>query len=220
LGTFLRLSVADAGIGMDQNVQRKIFEPFFTTKAVGKGTGMGLATVYGIVKQHHGWIEVDSTVGVGTTFTVYLPPAHGPVKKTDEAGTDLIRAETAQAHTIFIVEDEPALRGMSEKILRRLGYNVYTAQDGPEALKLWPQLRGKIDLLFTDMMMPGGMTGRELAEQLLQDWPSLKVIYSTGYTIDFGNPDVRLVEGANFLFKPYDASALTRIIKRAFEPAG
>jgi PAS domain S-box-containing protein len=220
LGTFLRLSVADAGVGMDQSVQRKIFEPFFTTKAVGKGTGMGLATVYGIVKQHHGWIEVNSSVGVGTTFTVYLPPAHGPVKKTDESGTDLIRAVTTQAHTIFIVEDEPALRSMSEKILRRLGYSVYTAQDGPEALKLWPQLQGKIELLFTDMMMPGGMTGRELAERLLQDSPNLRVIYSTGYTIDFGNPDVRLVEGANFLFKPYDASALTRIIKRAFEPAG
>jgi CheY-like chemotaxis protein len=141
------------------------------------------------------------------------------VKKIDESGTDLVRAATAQAHTIFVVEDEPALRGMSEKILRRLGYNVYAAQDGPEALRLWPQLQQKVEVLFTDMMMPGGMTGRDLAERLLKDRPDLKVIYSTGYTVDFGNPDVRLVEGANFLFKPYDASALTRIIKRAFEPA-
>lgn len=219
LGTYVKLSVTDAGVGMDQTVQRKIFEPFFTTKAVGKGTGMGLATVYGIVKQHHGWIEVNSKLGLGTTFTVYLPPAHGPVKKTTESGTDLIRAATTVSRTIFIVEDEPALRGMADKILKRLGYNVVTAQDGPDALRLWPQWQGKIDLLFTDMMMPGGMTGRELAERLLQDQPALKVIYSTGYTVEFGNPDLHLVEGANFLFKPYDATALTRIIKRAFDPA-
>jgi len=214
-GTFVKLSVADAGVGMDQTVRRKIFEPFFTTKAVGKGTGMGLATVYGIVKQHLGWIEVESTLGVGTTFMVYLPPAQGPVKKTFESGTDLIRAATNKSRTILVVEDEPALRGMAEKILKRLGYNVVTAQDGTDAVKFWPQLRGKIDLLFTDMMMPGGMTGRELAERLLKDQPGLPVIYSTGYTVDFANPDVKLVEGVNFLFKPYDATALTRIVKKA-----
>jgi len=217
LGTYVKLGVADAGVGMDQNVRRRIFEPFFTTKAVGKGTGMGLATVYGIVKQHQGWIEVESTVGVGTVFTVYLPPAHGPVKKTSEAGTDLIRATTSKPRTILVVEDEPALRLMAEKILKRLGYHVVTAQDGPAALRLWPEHKGKIDLLFTDMMMPGGMTGRELAERLVQDQPGLPVIYSTGYSVDFANPEVKLVEGVNFLFKPYDATALTRAIKKAVD---
>ncbi|MGA2244888.1 MAG: response regulator [Verrucomicrobiota bacterium] len=219
-GTFVKLSVADAGVGMDQNVRRKIFEPFFTTKAVGKGTGMGLATVYGIVKQHQGWIEVESTLGAGTVFMVYLPPAHGPVKKSFESGTDLIKATVTKPRTILIVEDEPALRGMAEKILKRLGYNVVTARDGPDALEIWPQMQGKIDLLFTDMMMPGGLTGRELAERLLHDQPGLPVVYSTGYSVDFVNPDVKLIEGVNFLFKPYDATALTRIVKKALGGTG
>jgi PAS domain S-box-containing protein len=217
LGTFVKMSVADTGVGMDQNVRRKIFEPFFTTKEVGKGTGMGLATVYGIVKQHQGWIEVESAVGLGTVFMVYLPPAHGLAQKTSESGTDLVRAATTKPRTILVVEDEASLRGMAEKILKRLGYTVVTAQDGPEAMRLWPQLQGKIDLLFTDMMMPGGMTGRDLAERLLRDRPDLPVIYSTGYTADFDNPDVKLVEGVNFLFKPYDATALTRAVRKALD---
>jgi CheY-like chemotaxis protein len=218
IGTFVKLSVADKGVGMDQTVRRKIFEPFFTTKAVGKGTGMGLATVYGIVKQHHGWIEVESQPGVGTVFKVYLPLAQGPVQKTAEGGTDLLRKATLKPRTVFIVEDEASLRGMAEKILKRLGYHVISAPDGPEALKLWPDLRGKIDLLFTDMMMPGGMTGRELAEQLERDQPGLPVIYSTGYSVDFTNPELNLVEGVNFLLKPYDATALTRAVRKALGP--
>jgi PAS domain S-box-containing protein len=219
LGTFVKLSVADKGIGMDQNVRRKIFEPFFTTKGVGKGTGMGLATVYGIVKQHQGWIEVESQPGVGSVFTVYLPLAHGEVKKTSEDGTDLIRAADVKPRTILVVEDEASLREMAAKILKRLGYEVVTATDGVEALKLWPQHRGKIDLLFTDMTMPGGMTGRELAERLLLDKPAMRVIYSTGYTVDFSNPDVKFEEGVNLLLKPYDATALTRVVKKAFAKA-
>ena len=218
IGTFVKLSVTDKGVGMDQTVRRKIFEPFFTTKAVGKGTGMGLATVYGIVKQHHGWIEVESQPGVGTVFKVYLPLAQGPVQKTAEGGTDLLRKATLKPRTVFIVEDEASLRGMAEKILKRLGYHVISAPDGPEALKLWPDLRGKIDLLFTDMMMPGGMTGRELAEQLERDQPGLPVIYSTGYSVDFTNPELNLVEGVNFLLKPYDATALTRAVRKALGP--
>jgi two-component system cell cycle sensor histidine kinase/response regulator CckA len=216
IGTFVRLSVTDEGIGMDQIVRRKIFEPFFTTKAIGKGTGMGLATVYGIVKQHQGWIEVESEPGVGSIFKVYLPLAHGEVSKTSEAGTDLMRKADLKLRTILVVEDEPALRDMAAKILNRLGYQVVTAPDGPEALKLWPQHREKIDLLFSDMMMPGGMTGRELAERLLQEKPGLRVVYATGYSVDFSNPDIKLVEGVNLLLKPYDATALTRIIKKSF----
>lgn len=218
-GTFIKLSVTDEGVGMDATVRRKIFEPFFTTKAIGKGTGMGLATVYGIVKQHQGWIEVESEAGLGSTFNVYLPLAQGEVKKTSEGNTDLLREIDLKPRTILVVEDEPALRDMAAKILNRLGYRVLAAPNGPEALKLWPQNREKIDLLFSDMMMPGGMTGRELAERLLQEKPGLRVVYVTGYSVDFSKPGVKLVEGANLLMKPYDASALTRIVKKAFVKA-
>jgi PAS domain S-box-containing protein len=217
LGTFVKLSVTDQGVGMEPSVQRKIFDPFFTTKAVGQGTGMGLATAYGVVKQHQGWIEVESHPGVGSVFNIFLPPTHAQAQKTFEGGTDLIRASITQPRTIFIVEDEASLRGMAEKILKRLGYTIITAQDGPEALSLWPKIRGQVDLLFTDMMMPGGITGRELAERLVGDRPGLPVIYSTGYSVDLANPEMALVEGVNLLAKPYDATALVRAIRQALD---
>jgi two-component system cell cycle sensor histidine kinase/response regulator CckA len=216
IGAFVRLSVADEGSGMDETVLGKIFEPFFTTKDVGKGTGMGLATVYGIVKQHQGWIEVESKPGAGSVFKVFLPVADREAQKTSESGTDLLRVEDVQARTIFVVEDEAQLREMASTILKRLGHQVVVAQDGPEALSLWPHHRGKIDLLFTDMVMPGGMTGRELADRLQGEEPRLRVIYSTGYSTDLSNAGIKLVEGVNCLLKPYDASALARAVKKAF----
>ncbi len=216
IGTFVRLTVADQGSGMDETVRSKIFEPFFTTKDVGKGTGMGLATVYGIIKQHQGWIEVESKPGVGSVFKVFLPVADGEVQKTSEPGTDLVRKADVPPWTILVVEDEAPLREMASKILKRLGYQVVVARDGPEALSLWPQHRGKIDLLFTDMVMPGGMTGRELADRLLCEEPRLRVIYSTGYSMDLFSSGIELVEGVNCLLKPYDATALVRAVKRAF----
>jgi PAS domain S-box-containing protein len=220
IGTYVKLAVADKGTGMDEMVRHKIFEPFFTTKAVGKGTGMGLATVYGIVKQHQGWIEVESQPGAGSVFKVFLPLAEGAAQKTSESGTDLIRVADVQSRTIFVVEDEPSLREMASKILQRLGHRVVAAQDGPEALSLWPQHRGKIDLLFTDIVMPGGMTGRELADRLLREEPGMRVIYSTGYSVDLFSSGLKLVEGVNCLLKPYDATALTRAVKRIFANAG
>ncbi len=201
---------------MDETVRSKIFEPFFTTKDVGKGTGMGLATVYGIVKQHQGWIEVESKPGAGSVFKVFLPVADQDAEKTPESKTDLMRKADVQARTIFIVEDEAPLREMASKILRRLGHQVVEAKDGPEALRLWPQHRGEIDLLFTDMVMPGGMTGRELADQLLREKPRMQVIYSTGYSMDLSNSGMNLIEGVNCLFKPYDATMLVRAVKKIF----
>ncbi|MGB7769061.1 MAG: ATP-binding protein [Verrucomicrobiia bacterium] len=216
IGTFIRLSVADEGIGMDETVRSKIFEPFFTTKDVGKGTGMGLATVYGIVKQHQGWIEVESKPGAGSVFKVFLPVAEQEAQATSESGTDLIPAAGVPAHTILLVEDEAALREMASTVLKRLGHQVVTAQDGPEALSLWPQYRGKIDLLFTDMVMPGGMTGRELADRLLRDKPQMHVIYSSGYSMDLFDSGMNLIEGVNCLLKPYDATTLARVVKKTF----
>jgi PAS domain S-box-containing protein len=216
IGTFVRLSVADEGSGMNENVRNKIFEPFFTTKEVGKGTGMGLATVYGIVKQHQGWIEVESKPGAGSVFKVFLPVANQEAPKAPETGTDLISAAGGQSRTIFLVEDEAALREMASMILKRLGHQVVVAQDGQEALSLWPQYRGKIDLLLTDMVMPGGMTGRELADRLLREKPQMHVIYSSGYSMDLSNSGMNLTEGVNCLLKPYDATTLARVVKRVF----
>jgi CheY-like chemotaxis protein len=216
IGTFMQLSVADKGSGMNETVRNKIFEPFFTTKEVGKGTGMGLATVYGIVKQHQGWIEVESQPGAGSVFKVFLPLAKGEVQRTSESGTDLMRAADVQPRTILIVEDEAPLREMASMILKRLGHQVVVAQDGQEALKLWPQHRGKIDLLLTDMVMPGGITGRELADRLLRESPQMHVIYSTGYSVDLANSGINLVEGVNCLRKPYDATTLVRAVRKAF----
>jgi CheY-like chemotaxis protein len=206
--------VADKGVGMNRDVQGKIFEPFFTTKEVGKGTGMGLATVYGIVKQHQGWVEVESEPGAGSVFKVFLPVANGQVSKNNGSEATFIRADDA-SRTIFIVEDETPLRIMASKVLQRMGYQVVAAKDGPEALSLWPKHRGKIDLLFTDMVMPGGMTGRELADQILREDPRLPVIYSTGYSADLLNSGVNLIEADNYLLKPYDASTLADAVKKA-----
>jgi PAS domain S-box-containing protein len=215
-GAFVRLSVADEGSGMDETVRNKIFEPFFTTKDVGKGTGMGLATVYGIVKQHQGWIEVDSSPGAGSVFKVFLPVADQTVQKAPESNAGLIPAAEDRSRTIFLVEDEASLREMASKILKRLGYRVVTAENGPAALALWPEHRGKIDLLLTDMVMPGGMTGRELADQLLREAPQLPVIYSTGYSMDLFDSDTNFVIGARCLLKPYDASTLATAINAVF----
>ena len=149
-------------------------------------------------------------------FKVFLPVADQEAQKTSESGTDLIRVADVQSRTIFVVEDEAPLREMASTILKRLGHQVVVAQDGPEALSLWPHHRGKIDLLFTDMMMPGGMNGRELADRLLGEEPRLRVIYSTGYSMDLFSSGIELVEGVNCLLKPYNATALARAVKRAF----
>lgn len=216
VGTFVQLSVADKGSGMDETVRSKIFEPFFTTKGVGKGTGMGLATVYGIVKQHQGWIEVESQPGAGSVFKVFLPIADQEPQKTIEPQTGLMRTADVQTRTIFLVEDETSLREMASKILKRLGYQVVTAGNGPEALALWSQHRGKIDLLLTDMVMPGGMTGRELADCLLREAPGMPVIYSTGYSMDLIDSDTNFGTQVECLFKPYDASALANAVNKVF----
>jgi CheY-like chemotaxis protein len=215
LGTFLRVSVADEGTGMDEKVRRKIFEPFFSTKEVGKGTGMGLATVYGIVKQHQGWIEVDTKLGVGSVFSVFLPLTDRKVQNETEPRPSQIWTTKVEQRTILVVEDETPLRDMAAKILKRFGHQPLLAKDGPEGYNLWRQHRGKIDLLFTDMVMPGGMTGRELADCILREEPKMPVIYSTGYSMDLSNSGINLVEGVNFLRKPYDATTLAQAVKTA-----
>ncbi|HTI73092.1 MAG TPA: PAS domain S-box protein [Candidatus Limnocylindria bacterium] len=201
-GAFVTLSVTDTGCGIPtQNIPR-IFEPFFTTKDVGKGTGLGLATVYGIVQQHQGWVNVYSEVGKGTTFRVYLPSLAAtalPCGTTERA-----RELPKGSETILLVEDEPALRALVRKLLTRLGYRVIEASNGVEAMKLWETHGSTIDLLFTDLVMPDGISGRELARRLLEHHPRLKIIYASGYSPEIAGKNLSLLEGRNFLAKPYD----------------
>ena len=209
-GNFVRLTVSDAGVGIAPEVMPRIFEPFFTTKDIGKGTGLGLATVYGIVQQHQGWIEVSSEVGKGATFHIYLPASEKIPWREPVHGLPSTRGGK---ETILLVEDEIAVRTLVGNVLSRLGYHILEATSGVEALDIWKQHRSEIQLLLTDMVMPYGITGRELAEQLRRDRPELKVIYASGYSAEAISPDFELEEGVNFMAKPFDPAQLANIVR-------
>ncbi|MBP3956043.1 PAS domain S-box protein [Gemmata sp. G18] len=211
-GAYVRLSVSDTGTGMTDDVRRHIFEPFYTTKEQGKGTGLGLATVYGIVKQSGGHIEVETAVGRGTTFRVYLPgtsalmPGENPADSTAPKG----------AEVVLLVEDEAGVRALAQLALRKRGYTVLAAGDAEEAMTVAAQSDRPVDLLLTDVVMPG-MGGRALAARLLADQPWLKVLYMSGYTDD---AVVRHgVESAqvNFLQKPFTPSGLARKVREILD---
>ena len=216
VGHVVCLSVADTGTGMDRNTLSRIFEPFFSTKEVGKGTGLGLATVYGIIKQHQGWIEVKSEVGTGTTFDIFLP-ASAKAGETS-AETTIQTAKVARGHKeiILLVEDEPIVREWVREILLNCDYQVLEAANGLEALKVWDDQNGRIDLLLTDMVMPEGMTGLDLAKQLKTRDALLKVIYMSGYSSEIMGSDAELRDVA-FLPKPYSAPQLTRLIRDSLD---
>jgi len=210
-GSFVRLCVSDTGSGIPADILPKIFEPFFTTKEVGKGTGLGLATVFGIVQQHHGWINVDSNVGHGTIFRIYLPRLeHMPARTSSDPQ---LTAVTGGEETILLVEDDKSLNSVACKALTRLGYRVRTAFNGPEALKIWQEHRAEIHLVLTDLVMPGGMNGIELGEQLLRENPQLKIIYVSGYSGEVAGQDVPRTEGGMFLAKPFQLSTLARTVR-------
>ncbi|MEW6307221.1 MAG: ATP-binding protein, partial [Verrucomicrobiota bacterium] len=214
-GRFVCLEVIDTGTGIPENVLPRIFEPFFTTKEVGKGTGLGLATVYGIARQHHGWVEVASQIGHGTTFRVYLPlNASVTDGRLREAPQPVVRGGT---ETILVVEDEPGLRDLARNILSRYGYRVLTAAHGKEALQLWAETRQPIHLLLTDMVMPEGISGWDLAQQLRAQSPALKVIYSSGYSMELLGHRQELQEGINFLAKPYEPAALAKAVRTCLD---
>ena len=216
-GAFVRLSVSDNGSGMDAATQARIFEPFFTTKEVGKGTGLGLATVFGIVQQHEGWIEVESEVGQGTTFSVLLPATDQAVESAAPAEAAPVAPTRGGSETILIVEDEPMLRELAKAILSDAGYTILEAGEGVEALAQWRQHRDEIDLLLTDMVLPGGMSGRALAGMLTPEKPTLKVIFSTGYSPDQLGEDSGIREGLNFLQKPYHPPTLVKVVRACLD---
>ena len=210
-GSFICLSVSDSGCGITPEVLPKIFEPFFTTKEPGKGTGLGLATVFGIVQQHEGWISVYSEPGNGTTFRIYLPkltrdgaqiPSHS--NQTETRGGK---------ETILLAEDDPILCASVNRALTKLGYTVLEARSGARALETWKKNSNQINLLLTDLVMPGGMTGKELGQRILHDNPKLKVIYMSGYSAEIVGRDFPLEEGFNFLVKPFQVEKLANTIR-------
>jgi CheY-like chemotaxis protein len=213
-GRFVCLSVTDAGSGMDAAVMARIFEPFFTTKEAGRGTGLGLATVYAIAKQHQGWVEVSSQVGKGSTFRVYFPEL---VTAVPVAAVPQDPQRLRGHETILLVEDEAAVRRMAVIGLRWFGYNVIEAASGPEALRLWEQHHAEIDLLLTDMVMPQGMTGLDLAERLRATRASLKVIVSSGYSTDIMKSGVPAGQGIAYMSKPYEVKSLVATVRKCLD---
>ncbi|MGC3957341.1 MAG: response regulator [Verrucomicrobiota bacterium] len=214
-GRFVVLTVTDTGCGMDAETQRRMYEPFFTTKPVGKGTGLGLSTIYGIIKQHEGWIELQSEVGVGTTFRIVLPATDEKPSTSDTAV--IIRAEGDRRECILVVEDEPQVRAYVCDALRNHGYQVLDADCGQKALEVWANAKRKVDLLLTDMVMPNGMSGRELVKNLRQRQQDLKIIYMSGYNPEFAAEGDRLEELGNFLPKPFSQGKLFNMVDSALK---
>ncbi len=211
-GHFVCLSVKDTGEGIAPEYLARIFEPFFTTKEAGKGTGLGLATVYGIAHQHQGWVEVESKPGNGTAFKIYLPAAAG-VQSAKAGGADRWR-NSKGSETVLVVEDEATLREMVGSVLQRCGYSVLMAASGHAAMDLWLENKEKIELLFTDLVMPGQISGGELARRFSRQKPGLKVIYTSGYSPEVvARGDFSTKDGAVFLQKPYHPQQLLQVIR-------
>lgn len=210
-GHFVCLTVRDTGCGMDENVMSHLFEPFFTTKEIGKGTGLGLATVYGIVRQHEGWIEVTSQPGKGSEFRIYLP-AYSQVKEKETKAT--VQTESIGGHElILVVEDEDPVRQLIHSMLAQYGYRVLEAANGREALAIWSENRDKIDLLITDLVMPEGISGKELAERILMEKPDLKVLYISGYSPEIAGTDFEEKSGKFYLQKPFSLHTLIKFVR-------
>jgi two-component system, cell cycle sensor histidine kinase and response regulator CckA len=214
-GSYALLMFRDTGCGMAPDVASRIFDPFFTTKSVGKGTGLGLSVVHGIVKQCGGHVEVDSEVGIGTAFRVYLPVVPEAVVNSPASSPPISQRGS---ETVLVVEDNAAVRAFAVIALRQFGYDVAEASGGSAALQLLSTFGGKPDLLITDVVMPG-MSGRELAEAVLQKFPALKVLYMSGYTNDAIVRQGVLAAEVQFLHKPFTPGELVRKVRKVLEAA-
>ena len=218
-GPYVALRVQDTGVGMAPETLVRAFEPYFTTKEQGKGTGLGLATVYGIVQQNGGFVEVDSQLGHGTTLTVHLPLHLSPAVETgSSAGEEEPFEPVADAgqETLLLVEDEPAILALAARMLELKGYVVLRAATPEDALRLAAQHRGGVHLLITDVIMPG-MNGRELAAQLRSAWPNLKCLYMSGYTADVIARHGVLDAGVHFVQKPFSVADLATKVREALD---
>lgn len=216
LGEHVMLAVSDTGTGMDEDIKQHLFEPFFTTKAQGKGTGLGLATVYGVVRQNDGTIEIYSEPGQGTCFKIYFPRAVGENTAVPMAIGE--KSMPGGNETVLVVEDNPLVLEFARGVLEHLGYRVLTAASGEEALDLYSAQSGEVQLLMTDVILPG-MNGRRLADVLIARHPDLKVLYDSGYTADGIVNHGVLEQGLHFIGKPFSAYALAHKIREVLDGA-
>jgi PAS domain S-box-containing protein len=211
-GTYVAIRVADAGIGIPPENMPRLFEPFFTTKVPGKGTGLGLATAFGILKLHHGFVRVTSAVGVGSTFEVLLPPSEDVLEPAAELSSPKPAADKNK-ETILLVEDDDGVRRTTRMLLEIHDYEIVEARNGPDALRVWEERGDQIDLLFTDLTMPDGLDGRQLALELRKRRPGLKVVLTSGYSVHVAGRT--LDAGERFLMKPSTLPALLEAVDGA-----
>jgi len=217
-GPYVLLKVSDDGTGMDAETQRRIFEPFFTTKKKGQGTGLGLATVYGIVKQSGGYIWVDSAPGIGTTVQVFLPRVAEEAEATARPVAEPTAAQRGR-ETVLLVENEDMLRAMMREVLESSGYRVLEAVSGDQALSVGAQFEGPIHLVLTDIIMPG-LSGPEAARRLVQTRPDMRILFTSGYPDDALGREGTLEGGLPFLAKPFTYEALGHKVREVLDAQG
>jgi two-component system cell cycle sensor histidine kinase/response regulator CckA len=213
-GAYVRVVVRDTGVGMDAHTVSHLYEPFFTTKEPGKGTGLGLSTVYGIISQSEGHIELESAPGHGTTFRIYLPRADQPTDTVEPVPAD--RELMTGLETILLVEDEEMVRELARDVLRVAGYTVLEAASGPDALRLLEGRQEPLHLLLSDVILPQ-MNGCELYERLVSERPDLKVLYMSGYTDDVFARHGRVNPSSSFIQKPFTLAALTARVRQVLD---
>ncbi len=216
---FVRIDVSDTGTGIGADSLPHIFEPFFTTKEVGKGTGLGLATAFGIAQQHGGWLSVESEVGRGSTFSLFIPRHQNaqPSTSPEQVSKPALKRGS---ETILVVEDDATVRAIVLQVLNKHGYRIHQAVSGRSALDMWEKCHGEVDLLLTDMVMPGGVSGHELAQRLVAIKPGLKVIFMSGYSAEVFRGDFVLPERFAFLRKPYRAEELLAAVRQTLDSSG
>ncbi|MHB8839583.1 MAG: response regulator, partial [Gemmatimonadaceae bacterium] len=211
---YVTLTVTDSGCGISEEIRGKIFEPYFTTKLAGKGSGLGLATVFGIVQQNSGIIIVDSTPGLGTSMQIYLPRSAAKPSAAKVATPASTPAVRQREHTILLVEDEPAILRVASRMLEKLGYRVFCAGSPHEGLRLAAEHADQLDLLITDIVMPD-MNGRELADRLARAHPGLRTLFISGYAAVATHPQDARETAAGFLHKPFSAAKLAEAVEQA-----
>jgi len=212
-GTYVRLSITDTGAGMDERTRERIFEPFFTTKEMGKGTGLGLATVYGLIKQHKGFIDVESQPGRGTSFHIYFPTLTRGAGKAEAPFEEVLKGGT---ETLLVAEDDEIIRTLTSSILSEFGYTVIVAKDGTDAVREFQENRDRINLLLLDVIMPR-KNGKDAYEEIRSIKPDIKVLFISGYSADMISKEGILEDGSGFISKPVSPAELLRKVREVLD---